>query len=113
MTIDLPIGYYNIIVPTAKDGQNIVLNNRVGYAVVGEGQNADYTVTAEEVTAASEFADWTFRFGSTYTYNGIFCTATTDMANQTLHITSVQCQPHTYIDNFASLKVCLLYTSIA
>lgn len=106
MTIDLPIGYYNIIVPTAKDGQNIVLNNRVGYAVVGEGQNADYTVTAEEVTAASEFADWTFRFGSTYTYNGIFCTATTDMANQTLHITSVQCQPHTYIDNFASLKVC-------
>lgn len=106
MTIDLPIGYYNIIVPTAKDGQNIVLNNRVGYAVVGEGQNADYTVTAEKVTAASEFADWTFRFGSTYTYNGIFCTATTDMANQTLHITSVQCQPHTYIDNFASLKVC-------
>ncbi len=86
MTIDLPIGYYNIIVPTAKDGQNIVLNNRVGYAVVGEGQNADYTVTAEKVTAASEFADWTFRFGSTYTYNGIFCTATTDMANQTLYI---------------------------
>lgn len=105
MTVELPIGLYNIFVPSAKNGENIVLHGRVGYAAVAQGQTADYTVTANRVTSASEFTDWKLLFGSTYTYHGTFCTAATDMASRTLHITSVACQPHTYIENFASLKV--------
>ena len=105
--VELPIGLYNIIVPSAKGSDLVVLHNRVGYAAIVEGETADFNVTAEKVTASSEFVDWTIRFGSNYSYRGTFCTAATDIANGTMRITTVACSPHTYYygNTFASIKV--------
>lgn len=104
-TVELPVGLYSIFIPAADNSNLVIINNRVGYAAVTQGETAVYEVTAEKSVSGSEFADWLILFGSNYGYNGTFCTAKTDIARGTLHITSIDCKPHGYIPNFAHLKV--------
>lgn len=105
MTVEMPVGLYNVILPGASGEDPVVIENRVNYAVVTEGAKTVHPVTAKSVTGGGDYIDWEILFNSTYTYNGTFCKAVTDIANKKLHITAVECQPHTYIDNYAYIKV--------
>ena len=107
MEIELPIGLYNIIVPTAKGEDLVILQNRVGYAAIAEEATVNFNVTAEKVTSSHDFVDWTIKFGSNYSYWGTFCTASTDIANGKMRITTVACSPHSYFysNTFSSIRI--------
>lgn len=105
MTVEMPIGLYNVILPGASGDEPTVINNRVNYTVITEGAKTAYPVTATKVSGGGDYVDWEILLNSTYTYNGTFCKATTDIANNKLRITAVECNPHTYIDNYAYIKV--------
>ncbi len=94
ITVDLPIGYYNVIMPSPVSDDPVVLDNRLGYTVIAQDKTAEYKVTAKNIAGADGFTDYTLTLGTTYggTYN--YCVATTDMANMTLHIVNSAANPH-------------------
>lgn len=104
LNLTLPIGVYNIYLPAAESATTL-LSNQTGCVVLTQGDTIEYPVTATTLTKSYDFVDWTFTFSSTYTYNGTFCTATTDLKNGTLRIAAVESKPHTYIDLYSYLKV--------
>lgn len=106
MTVELPIGLYNVILPGAAGNDAIIIDNRVGYAAIEQDSVTTYSATAETVSGSGEYVNWQILFNSNYTYNGTFCSAETDIANNELHITAKSCDPHTYISMFAYIRVC-------
>ena len=106
VTANVPVGVYNVFVPAPGGEKAVVINNRIGYTTVKEGDTAVYNITAEEI-GGTEFYDATIALGSNYSYWGNYFVAVTDIKNMTLRMVTNNANPHTVFgaNTFSSFTV--------